>query len=102
MPSGFSAKDNKALVAACLACQKITPTALMISLAGAENGRPKYSAVCLSCANNGWRPPGFSRLYQPRYEITASFANAIVMHGLKDCRARGFEPAQPHPWNRAD
>jgi hypothetical protein len=56
------------LVAACLACQKITPTALMISLAGAENGRPKYSAVCLSCANNGWRPPGFSGLYQPRYE----------------------------------
>jgi hypothetical protein len=68
MPSAFSAKDNKALIAICLACQKITPTALMISLAGAENGRPKYSAVCLSCANNGWRPPGFNGLYQPRYE----------------------------------
>jgi hypothetical protein len=68
MPSAFSAKDNKALMAICLACQKITPTALMISLAGAENGRPKYFAVCFSCANNGWRPPGFSGLYQPRYE----------------------------------
>jgi hypothetical protein len=34
MPSAFSAKDNKALIAVCLACQKITPTSLMISLAG--------------------------------------------------------------------
>jgi len=90
MPSAFSAKDNKALIEIRLACQKITPTALMISLAGAENGRPKYSVVCLACANNGWRPPGFSRLYQPRYEITASLANAIVMHGLKVLSSSGI------------
>lgn len=68
MPSAFSAKENKALVAICFACQKTTPTALMISLAGRENGRLKYYSACLSCANEGWRPPGFSGVYQPRYE----------------------------------
>jgi hypothetical protein len=68
MPSAFSAKDNKALVAICFACQKTTPTALMISLAGRENGRPKHYSACLLCANKGWRPPGFSGIYQPRYE----------------------------------
>ena len=68
MPSAFSAKDNKALVAICFACQKTTPTALMISLTGRENGRPKHYSACLSCANKGWRPPGFSGIYQPRYE----------------------------------
>jgi hypothetical protein len=45
MPSAFSAKGNKALVAICCACQKTTPTALMISLAGRENGRPKHGSV---------------------------------------------------------
>ncbi len=68
MPSAFSAKDNKALVGICLACQKTTPTALMVSLTGSENGRRKYYAVCLSCADKGWRPPGFSGVYQSRYE----------------------------------
>jgi hypothetical protein len=34
MPSTFSAKDSKVLVAIRFACQKTTPTASMISLAG--------------------------------------------------------------------
>ncbi len=68
MPSAFSAKENKALTAVCFACQQTTPTASMVSLAGLENGQPKYYPVCLSCANGGWRPPGFSGLYQSRGE----------------------------------
>jgi hypothetical protein len=36
MPSAFSAKDNKALVAICCACQKTTPTALGRRIVAAE------------------------------------------------------------------
>jgi hypothetical protein len=68
MPSTFSAKDSKVLVAISFACQKTTPTASMISLAGWENGKLKHFPVCLSCANEGWRPPGFNGVYQPHYE----------------------------------
>src|SRR5215469_13981676 len=59
MPSTFSAKDNKALVATCCASQKTKPTVSMVSLEGRENGRRKHYSVCISCANAGWRPPGF-------------------------------------------
>jgi hypothetical protein len=48
MPSTFSAKDSKSLVAISFACQKTTPTAAMTSLAGWENGQLKHFPVCLS------------------------------------------------------
>ncbi len=65
MPSE-KAKENKALAATCVACQKAASTEVMVSLTGRENGRPKQYAVCVACADKGWRPPGFSGLYQPR------------------------------------
>jgi hypothetical protein len=69
MPSAFSARDNKALTAICMSCQKPTPTALMVSLPGPENGSgAKQYSVCFVCANKGWRPPGFSGVYSSRQE----------------------------------
>ena len=62
MPSE-KAKDNKALVATCAACNKILSTELMVSLAGRENGRAQQFAVCIACADSGWRPPGFNGIY---------------------------------------
>jgi hypothetical protein len=62
MPSE-KAKDNKALVATCSACNKTLSTELMVSLAGRENGRLKQFGVCIVCADAGWRPPGFDGLY---------------------------------------
>ena len=69
MPSTFSARENKALTAICVSCLKPTPTALMISLTGSGNGSgPRQYSVCFACANKGWRPPGFSGIYSPRYD----------------------------------
>jgi hypothetical protein len=62
MPSE-KAKDNKALVAICAACHKTLSTELMVSLAGRENGRARQFAVCITCADSGWRPPGFNGIY---------------------------------------
>jgi hypothetical protein len=62
MPSE-KAKDNKALAAVCAACNKIQSTEEMVSLVGSVNGRPHYFAVCIPCADNGWRPPGFNGVY---------------------------------------
>jgi len=64
MPSAFSAKDNAALTASCCACQKTTPTSLMISLTGHQDRIRKYHSVCLECAAKGWRPAGFVGVYQ--------------------------------------
>lgn len=65
MPSE-KAKENKALIATCVACVKPASTEMMVSLAGRENGRPKQFAVCIACANKGWRPPGFAGVYTVR------------------------------------
>jgi hypothetical protein len=65
MPSE-KAKDNKALVATCVACKKAVSTESMVSLLGRENGKYKQFDVCLVCANGGWRPPGFEGIYTPR------------------------------------
>jgi hypothetical protein len=62
MPSD-RAKDNKTLVAACVACSKVLSTEVMVSLTGYENGRRKEFPVCINCAQGGWRPPGFTGLY---------------------------------------
>jgi hypothetical protein len=62
MPSE-KAKDNKALVAICAACNKTQSTELMVALAGFENGRSRHFPVCITCADNGWRPPGFNGVY---------------------------------------
>jgi hypothetical protein len=64
MPSAYSARENPALMALCYACQKKTPTELMVSLTGNENGGRSYYSVCLACAGKGWRPPGFAGVYQ--------------------------------------
>jgi hypothetical protein len=46
MPSE-KAKDNKALVATCAACQKSLSTEVMVSLSGRDNGRPRQFTVCV-------------------------------------------------------
>ncbi|HEY6420403.1 MAG TPA: hypothetical protein VIX59_15515 [Candidatus Binataceae bacterium] len=65
MPSE-KAKDNKSLVATCVACGKSVSTESAVSLTGAEDGRRKYFTVCFPCANKGWRPPGFAGVYNIR------------------------------------
>jgi hypothetical protein len=62
MPSE-KAKDNKALIATCVACNKTVSTELMVALTGRENGRSHSFPVCVNCADAGWRPPGFVGLY---------------------------------------
>ena len=65
MPSE-KAKDNKALAATCVACNKVVSTESAVSLTGTEEGRRKAFVVCLPCANQGWRPPGFAGVYTVR------------------------------------
>jgi len=38
----------------------------MVALTGNENGKRLQFSVCVACADKGWRPPGFSGIYQPR------------------------------------
>jgi hypothetical protein len=65
MPSE-KAKENKTLVALCAACQKSFSTEVMVSLTGRDNGRPQSYSVCVACADQGWRPPGFAGVYRSR------------------------------------
>jgi uncharacterized protein with PIN domain len=65
MPSN-KAKENKALVATCVACNKPVSTESAVSLPSTEDGHQKYVTVCVACANGGWRPPGFAGLYAAR------------------------------------
>lgn len=65
MPSE-KAKENKALVALCVACQKSCSTEVMVGLSGRDNGRPRQYSVCVACADRGWRPPGFTGVYHSR------------------------------------
>jgi hypothetical protein len=65
MPSA-KAKDNKALVATCAACGKTFSTEVMVALPGRVDGRTRPFAVCIVCADGGWRPPGFSGIYSYR------------------------------------
>jgi len=65
MPSE-KAKDNKALIATCAACQKSFSTEIMVALTGWEDGKRRQYPVCVDCADKGWRPPGFSGLYRSR------------------------------------
>ena len=67
MPSD-KAKQNKALSATCVACNKPVSTESAVSLTGIEDGRHKQYVVCNACANKGWRPPGFAGLYTARQE----------------------------------
>jgi len=65
MPSE-KAKENKALTAICVACQKGFSPEVMVALPGAENGRRKRFPVCINCAEHGWRPPGFDGIFSFR------------------------------------
>lgn len=65
MPSE-KAKENKALVAVCAACNKSFSTEVMVSLTGRDNGRAQLHSVCVACADQGWRPPGFTGVYRSR------------------------------------
>jgi uncharacterized protein with PIN domain len=67
MPSD-KAKQNKALSATCVACNKPVSTESAVSLTGIEDARHKQFVVCNVCANKGWRPPGFAGLYTARQE----------------------------------
>jgi uncharacterized protein with PIN domain len=67
MPSE-KAKQNKALTATCVACNKPVSTESAVALTGVEDGRHKQYVVCNACANGGWRPPGFVGLYTLRRE----------------------------------
>jgi hypothetical protein len=62
MPSE-KAKENKALVAICSACGKSFSTEMMVALTGEAEGRRRQFPVCVTCADQGWRPPGFSSVY---------------------------------------
>jgi len=62
MPSE-KAKENKALVAVCAACAKPFSPEVMVALTGRENGKPRQFAVCIACADSGWRPPQFGGVY---------------------------------------
>lgn len=65
MPSE-KAKDNKAQAASCASCNKQTSSETMVSLLGQVHGKYKQFDVCLTCADRGWRPPGFEGIYTPR------------------------------------
>lgn len=56
MPSE-KAKENKALVAKCAACDKTVSTELMQAVAVKQNGRRSSVPVCDACLLKGWRPP---------------------------------------------
>ncbi|HTR63684.1 MAG TPA: hypothetical protein VMH37_18375 [Candidatus Binataceae bacterium] len=65
MPSE-KAKENKALIATCVACSKPVSTETAVGLTGMEDGHRKSFTVCIPCANKGFRPPGFSGVYTVR------------------------------------
>ena len=65
MPSD-KAKENKALTATCVACNKPVSTESAVALTGIENGAHQQFTVCVVCANKGWRPPGFNGVYRIR------------------------------------
>ena len=65
MPSA-KARDNKALVATCVACGKNFSPEAMVALAGRVEGRARPFPVCVACADGGWRPPGFDGIYSYR------------------------------------
>ena len=65
MPSE-KAKENIALAAVCAGCAKSVSPESAVALTGSENGVRRQYAVCIPCANGGWRPPGFNGLYAPR------------------------------------
>jgi hypothetical protein len=56
MPSE-KAKENKALVATCTACEKTLSTEVMQALVVRRNGRRTSVPVCDACIAKGWRPP---------------------------------------------
>ncbi|MGH7863946.1 MAG: hypothetical protein ACREQB_03080 [Candidatus Binataceae bacterium] len=64
--SSEKAKENKSLQAICVACQKRYSTESMVSLTGRDDGRLRSYSVCIPCANQGWRPPGFAGVYTVR------------------------------------
>ena len=67
MPSE-KATESKSLVATCVVCNKPASTESMVSLRGREDGVAKSFTVCVTCANKGWRPPGFMGVYARRPE----------------------------------
>jgi hypothetical protein len=60
------AKQNKALTATCVACNKPVSTEMAVALMGLDNGARRPFVVCFACANGGWRPPGFAGVYTVR------------------------------------
>jgi hypothetical protein len=56
MPSE-KAKENKALVAQCAACEKTVSTELMQAVLVRRNRRRAAVPVCEACLAKGWRPP---------------------------------------------
>lgn len=56
MPSE-KAKENKALVAACTACEKTVSVEMMQGLVVRRNGRRISVPVCEKCIAAGWVPP---------------------------------------------
>ena len=56
MPSE-KAKENKALVAQCAACEKKFSVELMSGVVVRNGHRRTTVAVCESCIAKGWKPP---------------------------------------------
>ena len=55
--AGEKAKENKALVAQCAACEKVASVELMRGVMVRKNGRRTTVSVCEPCFAKGWRPP---------------------------------------------
>ncbi len=56
MPSE-KAKENKALVAQCAACEKTVSVELMTGVVVRRGHRREAIPVCEACLQKGWAPP---------------------------------------------
>ncbi len=56
MPSE-KAKENKTLVAQCMACGKSLSTELIHGVLIERSGRRKTIPICDTCREQGWEPP---------------------------------------------
>ena len=54
--AGEKAKENKALVAQCTACEKTLSVELMQGRVIRRNGKRSTVPVCEACAAKGWQP----------------------------------------------
>jgi hypothetical protein len=59
MPSE-KAKENKTLVAQCMACGKVVSTELVHAVVVQRNRKRVSIPICDACRTKGWQPPAES------------------------------------------